>query len=102
MISNNIAAVAQTGESQMAQITAAATLAHHALVEVARMHQETAVLYTATMTTAFEVIQQAVQRRQLTAFEQEALYHRTMAYMFELLAKVESTGESIVRTFEDS
>src|SRR5215218_1910882 len=93
---NGNRALEETLQLQMAQLQAEGILAHHALLELDCMHEDTSALYATAMAIAHQAIQQAEQSGRLTPFQQAALYYRTRAYMYELLATVEATGESIV------
>lgn len=81
---------------QLATIRAAGQIARLAQRELSSSHQVASVLCAQTLAAMDRIRQAAELSGNLTPFQQEAITHIQMAYLFEMLATVEQTGDDLV------
>lgn len=79
---------------QLSPMHQASRLASRAIEDVVHTHQQTAELYAKTLVVGEQIIEEA--KRPLTPYQQAALNHFQMAYLYEMLAIAEESGDEII------
>lgn len=81
---------------QIGQIQVAAQIAEVGMEQIVQAHQNAARLSAETMAVVEQIIQEAAQANRLTPYQEAALQHLRMAYLFEMLAEAEQTGNRLI------
>ena len=81
---------------QVGQIELAAYVAERGMVQIAQTHEFVSQLSEETLAVVDRMLQEARQVNHLTPFQEAALQHLRMAYLFEMLAEAEKTGNRLI------
>lgn len=77
---------------QVGQIELAAYVAERGMAQIAQTHEDVSQLCEATLVLVDRMLRDARQTNRLSPFQEAALQHIRMAYLFEMLAEAERTG----------
>lgn len=82
---------------QVGQIQVAAQVAKLGMAQIIQTHAYASQLSAETLAVVDRLLQQAEQANRLTPFKGAALQHLRMAYLFEMLAEAERTGNQVIQ-----
>lgn len=81
---------------QVGQIQLAAQVARVGMAQIVTTHENASELSAETLALVDQILQEAAQANHLTPYKEAALQHLRMAYLFEMLAEAEKTGNRII------
>lgn len=81
---------------QLSPMHQASHQASRGMEDIVHTHQQAAEYYAKMLAEGEKIVQEAECRGTVTPFQQEALNHYQMAYLYEMLAIAEESGDEII------